>query len=462
MFNKTIYTTRRDELLRAVNNGIIFIPGNEESPMNYAANPYHFRQDSTFLYYLGLDLPGLACIMDADNNETIIFGEDPGIDDIIWMGPQTLLKEQAAAVGVSKVEPAIKLSEYLEDARNRGRKIHLLPPYREQHISLIGTSLGLPRDQVSDSGSAKLIKAVIAQRSVKGPEEIEELIKAQAIAYEMHTTAMQMAKAGVYEHEISGYIEGITLAAGGNVAFPVILSKRGEILHNHYHGNLLSDGDLVINDSGAENKMHYASDITRTFPVSGEFTSRQKEIYQIVLDSQVKAIEATKPGIKNQTLHLQTAKVISEGLKDLGIMKGDPDEAVNQGAHALFFPHGLGHMLGLDVHDMENLGEDLVGYDENTRRSDQFGLAYLRLGKELQAGYVFTIEPGIYFIPELIKKWKSEKKFEAFINYAKVEEYLDFGGIRIEDDILVTENGYEVIGKPIPKTIVKVEQMCQS
>ncbi len=292
-------------------------------------------------------------------------------------------------------------------------------------------------------------------------EEIKEIEKAHAIAYEMHTTAMRMAKAGIYERDIAGAIEGIALAAGGYVAFPVILSRHGEILHNHHHSNLLRDGDMVINDSGAENFMHYASDITRTFPVSGKFTIQQREIYEIVLKAQKETINSIKPGEKNKDIHLKAATIITDGLKDLGLMRGDTSEAVKKGAHALFFPHGLGHMMGLDVHDMENLGEDLVGYDKEVKRSDQFGLAYLRLGKKLQPGYVLTIEPGIYFIPELIRTWQKEKKFEEYIDYGRLGDYIEFGGIRIEDDIVVTEDGHRIIGKPIPKSIEEVEEICQ-
>ena len=313
-------------------------------------------------------------------------------------------------------------------------------------------------DNISEHASGDLIKAIVAMRSIKSTQEIEEIKKAQHIAHQMHTTAMRMARPGVFEYEIAGTIEGIALAAGGNISFPVILSIRGEILHNHYHGNMLKEGDLVINDSGAENQMHYASDITRTFPVSGRFSGEQKDVYQIVLESQLAAIESVKPGVKFREIHLKAAQVIAEGLKELGLMKGNMADAVDQGAHALFFPHGLGHMLGLDVHDMENLGEDLVGYDQQTKRSDQFGLAYLRLAKELQPGFVLTIEPGIYFIPALINQWRKEKICSEFINHDLVEKYLDFGGIRIEDDILVTETGSEVLGKAIPKLVEDVKK----
>jgi Xaa-Pro aminopeptidase len=312
---------------------------------------------------------------------------------------------------------------------------------------------------MADSSEA-LILEVVAQRSIKSTEEIGEMEKASLIAFEMHTAAMRAAKPGLYEREIAGLIEGIALSRGPGVSFPVILSIRGEILHNQFHGNLLKDGDMLINDSGAESEMHYASDITRTFPVNGIFSEKQRSIYEIVLKAQIESINAVSPGKKNKDIHLNCARIIANGLKELGLMKGDVAEAVDKGAHALFFPHGLGHMLGLDVHDMEGLGEDKVGYNETVERSDQFGLAYLRLAKTLHPGYVLTIEPGIYFIPQLIDKWKNENKLNQFIVYSEVDKYRDFGGIRIEDNVVVTDKGHRLIGKPIPKTVKEVEETC--
>jgi Xaa-Pro aminopeptidase len=437
------------------------MPGNDEIPMNYVDNPYNFRQDSTFLYYFGLDLPGLTAIINVDENECILFGDDPGLDDIIWMGPHEPLTELAAEVGVEKVETSDNLEAVLTKSIKNKRSIHFLPPYREEQKAKFTFYLNLKREIIPEKTSITLTRAVIEQRSVKIDEEIKEIEKAHAIAYDMHTTAMRMAKSGIYERDIAGAIEGIALSAGGSVAFPVILSRHGEILHNHYHGNMLRDGDMVINDSGAENSMHYASDITRTFPVSGKFSAQQREIYGIVFQALNDSIEAIKPGVKNIDIHLKAASIISDGLKNLGLMKGDTNEAVKKGAHALFFPHGLGHMMGLDVHDMENLGEDLVGYDKEVKRSDQFGLAYLRLGKKLQPGYVLTIEPGIYFIPELIRSWQKEKKFEEFIDYNRLGDYIEFGGIRIEDNIVVTEDGHKIIGDHIPTSIKEVEEICQ-
>jgi len=460
MFSKEIYIQRREELRKKVKSGIILMPGNDEVPMNYAANPYYFRQDSTFLYYFGLDLPGLTGVIDVEENECILFGDDPDLDDIVWMGPQEPLADQAAEVGIETVNPSGSLGDILQIAVKNGRKVHFLPPYREEQTAKYISNLSIKKELIPKKVSLTLTKAVIEQRSVKIDEEIAEIEKAHTIAYEMHTTAMRMAKSGIYERDIAGVIEGIALAAGGYVAFPVILSRRGEILHNHNHSNLLRDGDLVINDSGAENSMHYASDITRTFPVSGKFTSQQKEVYEIVVKSQNESIESIKPGVKNLDIHLKAATIITDGLKDLGLMRGDTKEAVKKGAHALFFPHGLGHMMGLDVHDMENLGEDLVGYDDEVKRIDQFGIAYLRLGKKLRPGYVLTIEPGIYFIPELIRAWQREKKYEEFIDYNRIGDYIEFGGIRIEDDIVVTNDGYRIIGKSIPKSVEEVEEFC--
>jgi Xaa-Pro aminopeptidase len=461
MFNREIYVNRRKVLIENVKTGIIVMLGNSEVPMNYADNPYYFRQDSTFLYYFGLDFPGLTAAIDVDNQTATIYGDDISLDDIIWMGPQEALADQAAQVGIENVNPSAELKSVLKEAIEKDRKLHFLPPYRGEHWVNLNDVHGLNKETVQENVSTKLIKTVIEQRSVKIPEEIDEMEKAHAITYEMHTTAMRMAKAGIYERDLAGTIEGMAIAAGGYVSFPVILSRRGEILHNHRHNNLLRDGDMVINDSGAENSMHYAADITRTFPVSGRFSTQQKDVYEIVLKAQTEAINAIKPGVKNLDLHLMAASIITDGLKSLGLMRGDTEKAIKSGAHALFMPHGLGHMIGLDVHDMENLGEDLVGYDKNVKRSNQFGLAYLRLGKELQPGYVITIEPGIYFIPDLIRNWQKEKKFDQFIDYTRIGDYIEFGGIRIEDDVVVTDDGHRMLGKTIPKSVEDVESICQ-
>jgi Xaa-Pro aminopeptidase len=460
MFSKDTYVNRRLNLKEGFNSGVLLFLGNDESAMNYAGNTYHFQQDRTFLYYFGIDIPNMAAIIDTESGEEILFGYDFQIDDIIWMGPQPTLLELAERVGVSQIVPIEKPAEHITKIKSQNRKIHFLPPYRAEHIFKLRDLLAINEEEVASNVSIEFIKKIIAQRSVKSEEEIKEMEKSVDVAYNMHTTAMKLTKPGKYEYEISGLIEGVASSGGGGISFPVIFSKNGETLHNHYHGNLLKDGDLVINDSGAETAMHYASDITRTFPVIGKFSQKQKEIYEIVLEAEVKSIEAIKPGIKYRDIHLNAAKIIASGLKDLGLMKGDIDEAVKQGAHALFFPHGLGHMLGLDVHDMENLGEDNIGYDAETKRSEQFGTAFLRLGKELQPGNVLTVEPGMYFIPALIDIWQMQNKFDEFIDYQKVQDYIGFGGVRIEDDVLVTETGHCVLGKPIPKSVKEVEAKC--
>jgi len=350
------------------------------------------------------------------------------------------------------------LAAFLSNAMKAGQEIHFLPPYRGETMIQLSQLLNKSIDEIKNGASVELIKAVVKLKEVKDEYEIAEIEKAVGIAYLMHTTSMKMAMPGMVEQEIAGTIEGISLALGGPVSFPIILSMDGQTLHNHYHGNVLEKGRMMVTDAGAETQLHYASDITRTVPVGGKFNARQAEIYQIVLDTNVKAIENIKPGVHYRDIHFLAARVIVDGLKQADLMKGDTETAVAAGAHTLFMPHGLGHMMGMDVHDMEGLGEDYVGYDETVSRSGQFGTAYLRLAKPLKPGFVLTVEPGIYFIPALIDKFRSEGKFTDFINYDKVETYKDFGGIRIEDDVLVTENGNRVLGKHIPKTIEEVEK----
>jgi len=460
MFTSTEYIARRNQLKNKFKKGIIIFLGNDESPMNFAANYYHYRQDSTFLYYWGLNSANLAAVIDLDNDEETIFGDERGVDDIVWMGTEESLVNRAESVGVKKTKPFSKLYKTISKAIGKGEKIHFLPQYRQTNIILLEELLGINHSQINTYASSKLIKNVIKQRSIKNDVEIAEIEKALDISHEMYTTAMKMIEPRMVERQLYGTIEGIALSKGSGVSFPIIFSVNGEILHNHSHENEMKDGQIALLDSGVETTTNYASDITRVIPVNGKFTEKQKNIYNIVLDSQLKAIEMMKPGIKFKEVHLEAAKIISSGLKELDLMKGDVNEAVDKGAHALFFPHGLGHMMGLDVHDMENLGENYVGYNKTTKRSDQFGLAYLRLGKELQTGNVVTVEPGIYFIPALIDQWKDENKLSEFINYDKVEEYRTFGGIRIEDDVLVTEDGNRILGKPIPKTIEEVEEAC--
>ncbi|MCP4552733.1 MAG: aminopeptidase P family protein [Bacteroidetes bacterium] len=457
MFKKEVYIDRRNRLRNEMSTGLALILGNDEAAYNYPANTYHFRQDSDFLYFFGLDHPGFSGIVDIDNNKDYIFANDVDIEDIIWMGPQPTVKDQAALVGVENSSPYTELASFIKSQQSDGRTIHFLPPYRGDRLVQINQLWGADVSKIKENASTELVNAVVKLRSIKDEHEITEIEKAIDIAYDMHVTAMKMAKEGVVEREISGTMEGISLAQGGPVSFPIILTINGQTLHNHFHGNTLTKGRMMIADAGAETTMHYSSDITRTVPVGGKFSPRQKDIYEIVLDANVKAIEAIRPGIKYREIHLLACKVIAEGLKKIGLMKGDMDAAVKAGAHALFMPHGLGHMMGLDVHDMEGLGENNVGYDEKTKRATQFGTAYLRLARELQAGFVITVEPGCYFIPELIDQWKSKGTNSEFINFDKVETYKDFGGVRIEDDVLVTESGNRVLGKPIPKTVAEIE-----
>jgi len=459
MFEASVYINRRNQLRKKVEKGIILILGNDESPMNYPANGYHFRQDSSFLYFFGLDHPGYAGVIDLDEGKDYIFGNDVDMDDIIWMGFQPSLSEQALKAGIKHTASINEFDNFVKKAVANGRKVHYNPPYRIDNILKLESLLGIHHSEIKKNFSLELVKGIVSLRSVKEEAEIIEIEKSLLTAYEMHTTAMKMSNAGVVEREIAGKIEGISISGGGHVSFPVILTINGQTLHNHYHGNTLREGNLVVIDAGSESELHYASDITRSVPVNRKFNQRQKEIYQAVYDAQIAAISNVKPGIYNKELHLIACRSLAESLKSIGLMKGDVHEAVELGAHALFFPHGLGHMMGLDVHDMEDLGQIYVGYDETIQPSSQFGLAFLRLGRELKSGFVFTIEPGCYFIPALIDQWKAENKFSDFLNYPLIETYKDFGGIRLEDDILVTETGHRVLGKPIPKTIKEIEAL---
>jgi len=460
MFASEVYSARRAKLHKIMKSGIALFIGNVDSPMNYPANSYHFRQDSDFLYFFGLDIPGFAGVMDFDSGKDRLFGNDADLDDIIWMGPQPAVSELALKCGIKESSPLAKLEDVLREAAGSKRKIHFLPPYRAETKMTLGALLKENPCQMKTLASVDLIKAVVSLRSVKEDVEVAEIEKALSIAWEMHTTAMRMCKPGVREQDIFGTIEGIALSKGWGPSFPIILSINGQTLHNHEHGNVLQKGRMMVTDAGAETLLHYSSDITRTTPVGGLFSPRQKDIYSIVLKANTESISAAKPGISNRDLHLNACRIIASGLKDLGLMKGDPDEAVAKGAHALFMPHGLGHMLGLDVHDMEGLGENFVGYSESVKRSDQFGLAFLRFALPYKPGHVFTVEPGIYFIPQLISQWKSRGKYNEFINYGKVEKWTSFGGIRIEDNVLITEDGNRLLGKPIPKTIRDIEKIC--
>ncbi len=460
MFSPETYTERRKQLRARIGSGVILMPGNEESSMNYPDNTFRFRQDSAFLYFFGLDEPHKAGVIDLDEGCDIVFGDDVTMDEIIWMGPQPPLADEAAKAGVGETKPWSELATYIAKARAAGRTVHYLPPYRGETVLLLHALLGDTVDEVRAGASLPLVHAVVEQRAVKSDEEVAQIEMALDISYAMHTTAMRIARPGMVEREVAGVVDGITLAHGGRNSFPTIFTVHGETLHNHHHHNVMSDGDIVIHDSGAESPLHYASDITRTFPVGGKFDARQRDVYSIVLSSQLRAIEAIRPGIEYRTVHTLASEVLAQGLCDLGLMKGDVKEAVRAGAHALFFQCGLGHLMGLDVHDMEGLGEDHVGYDETIQRNPMFGFRSLRLGRTLRTGFVVTVEPGLYFIPALIDQWKAENKLAEFIDYEAVESYRDFGGVRIEDDVLVTADGYRVLGRPIPKTIEEVETTC--
>lgn len=457
MFSSKTYSERRKKLTELTGSGIILLLGNEESPMNYLDNAYSFRQDSTFLYYFGIDQPGLTGIIDIDEKKEIIFGNELTVEEIVWMGVQKTIAEKALLAGVQETKPLEELPRLLAEAIHKGRKIHFIPQYRAENILELSQLLGLNSLRINEYASPVLMKAVIEQRSVKSDEEIKQIESALLVSYQMYKAAYKVTRPGILEKDISGMMEGIALAIGNGLSFPTIFSMFGEILHNHYHGNIMEEGRLIVCDSGSESELHYASDITRTFPVSGKFTDIQKTVYQIVLNANLAGIAAVKPGLKFREVHLLASKTIAEGLKDLGLLKGNIEDIVSSGAHALFFVHGIGHMLGLDVHDMENFGEVNTGYSDTIQRSQQFGLNALRYGKELRTGNVMTIEPGIYFIPQLIEKWESENILTDFINYDKVKEYIGFGGIRVEDDVLVTETGSRVLGKPIPKTIEDIE-----
>ncbi len=462
MFRKEIYIERREKLKFDIKNGIAIFLGNSESPMNYAGNTYNFRQDSNFLYFWGLDEVGFAAIIDFDSGEEIIFSDYRSIDDIIWMGSTRSIAEKAENVGVTITKPFREFEKYISKAIAANRIIHLLPQYRAENSIFLSEIINCKPNQINQKTSLELIKAIIKQRSIKSRDEVSEIEKALETSFIIYNYAFRKAKPGIREQEIAGGIEGIAHSRGRGVSFPIIFSIHGEILHNHHHKNIMRNGDLVVLDSGAESFMHYASDITRSFPVSGKFTSVQKDIYQIVLAAQIESIKMLKPGISYKEVHLHAAKTIVNGMKNIGLMKGNAEDAVEAGAHALFFPHGLGHMLGLDVHDMEDLGENLVGYDNSISRSEQFGLAFLRLARPLQPGFVLTVEPGVYFIPALIDQWRGENIKSEFINYEKLEKMIGFGGIRIEDNVLITDDSCRVLGRPIPKSVEEIEEICQN
>jgi len=456
MFSKKTYSERRRILKGKVGKGIILLFGNDESPMNYTDNTYHFRQDSNFLYYFGIQHPGLAAIIDIENDKEIIFGDDFTIDDIVFMGPKPTIVERAELCGVANVLPVYQLGEVLGSYRKKGNPIHFLPLYRPENKIRLYELLGIAPKDVANTFSVDLVKAIVNQREIKTEEEIAQIHQAVNVTVDMHVAAMKFAKPGITEAYVTAEIQKIAIAARGNISFPIIATINGQTLHNHYHGNVLKEGDLFLIDAGFENEMCYAGDLSSTVPVSKKFTSVQKQIYQLTLDSHQAAIDAARLNKPFKNVHIAASKIIFEGLKSMGLTKGNTDDAFEAGAHALFFPCGTGHMMGLDVHDMEDLGEVWVGYDGQPK-STQFGLKSLRLAKPLQPGHVYTIEPGIYFIPELMDLWRSQNKFNEFINWDEVYKYRNFGGIRNEEDFVMTENGARLLGKPKPKTIEEIE-----
>ena len=462
MFKKETYIARREQLRKDVGSGLIIIQGNHEAPCNYPDNTYWFRQDSTFLYFFGLQREDLVGVLDCDNGKDYIFANDYDIDDIIWTGPLPSVSELAASVGVDNSGDLKALQTLCTKTIGEARKIHYLPPYRADNTHQMSQLLGIDYNAVCRYASMQLIKACVKQRSIKSAEEIAEIEKAIATAYNMHVGAMKMAMPGRYEYELAGFMEGEAWKGNGPVSFPVIMTIHGETLHNHGHNNQLVEGRMLVMDAGCETAMNYCSDITRSVPVGGRFNERQKSIYNIVLAANMEAARVTRPGITYKEVHTAASRVLAKGYKDLGILRGDIDDIVSNGAHSLLMPHGLGHMMGLDVHDMENYGQINVGYDDETRPSEQFGLGSLRCGRRLQPGFVITDEPGCYFIPALIDQWRANGTNKDFINFDELEKWKDFGGIRIEDDVLVTENSCRVLGKPIPKTVEEIESVMNS
>ena len=454
MLSKDVYARRRQTLVAKMadsaaegKRGIALFIGNTEAPAQYKDNCYKFRQDSTWLYFFGIDQPLYAAIIDLDNGNETVFANDVEIGDIIWMGPQPSVASVAASVGVEKSAPYTDLNAAVAKVIAEGRSVHFVKPSRYYNTMKIASLLGCGTDEVAGRFSLALTKAIISMRLVKEDCEIEVIDDACNLGYEMHTVARNSIVPGIIEQEIVGKMDGVTLSKGWGVSFPTILTQHGETLHNHLHDKIIEPGKLMVIDAGAESNVHYASDFTRTYPTSGKFTAKQREIYQIVCDCNEFAFSMTRPGISYREVHLKTMHLMLEELRALDIVRGDVQDMVEAGIAGLFMPHGLGHNMGLDVHDMEDYGENYVGYDDDQSRSTQLGLGSLRMARKLVPGNVITDEPGIYFIPALIEKWKSEKTDQGFVNYRKLESYYDFGGIRLEDDVLVTADGARRLGK---------------
>lgn len=459
MFDRNIYQLRRSRLREQVGSGILLFAGNVESSMNYKDNHFPFRQDSHFLYFFGIDRPGLWALIDIDENREVIYGDDLTVVDIVWTGPREAIHEQAQKCGVSVIKAANELAADLHIYHSAHRQIHFLPPYRPENALKLSHLLHIPAESLPLLASVAFIKAVVAQRSVKSGEEIHEIEKAVSLTADMQLLTIQHAIEGKTEAELAGEIIGYASGKGGGVSFPPIMTVHGEILHNHFSHTSLKQGQLLLCDCGAESLMHYAGDLTRTMPVSKTFSPVQKEVYRIVLEAFDYGVSQLRPGKLFRDVHLGVCAKLAEGLIGMGIMKGNPQDIVQEGAHTLFFPCGLGHMMGLDVHDMEDLGEKYVGYTETLEQSREFGLKSLRLGRELEPGFVLTVEPGLYFNPWLADKRRAEKKYLSFVNYEKLDAFRDFGGIRIEDDFLITEDGARKLGKDLGSTAEEVEEM---
>ena len=461
MFTPDTYRTRRTRLASDVSQGLILFLGNDEVGRTYAASAYPFRQDSTFLYFWAISHPGLAAVIDIDAGTHTVYGDDQTMEDVVWSGPLPTMLERGAAAGITQVAPASALADALTKALAQGRPIHYLAPYRAEHTMKLSAWLGRPASEIKAGRSEILHKSVVAQRSYKTAEEIADHDAAVAISKEMYAEAMRVARPGRYEYEVVAAISRAALAAGGEFSFPPICSVHGETLHNPFYRNQMQAGDVLVLDSGAETANGYASDITRTLPIGGTFSSQQRLIYEIVFRAQLGAIAAIKPGVTYRDVHMGAARSMAADLIAAGLMRGSADEAVAAGAYALFFPHGLGHMLGLDVHDMENIGEQYVGYGAGFERSTQFGTAYLRLARTLEPGFVLTVEPGLYFIPALIDRWRADGTHAAFLNFTEIDKFRDARGYRIEDDVVVTASGSRVLGPGIPKSVESVEAACR-
>ena len=463
MFSEEEYISRRKKLKELLGNkGLLLFLGNDECSSNFKDNTYPYRQDSSFIYFFGLQLPGLNAVIDLEEDKEIFYGDNLSIDEVVFMGSKESLEHQAQKVGVTTVRPSANLVSDLKNSMSKGRQIHYLPPYRPEHVLKLSDLLDLSINSVSKKVSVDLIKAVVKLRSIKSNAEIAEIEKAVNTTVQMQYKAMEMAVPGMTELDIFGAVQNIAVANGNNTSFPSIITTNGQILHNHFRGNILKKGDMVLCDCGAENFSGYAGDLTRTFPVDNTFNAKQREIYDIVYNSYQAAVRMLKPNQKFIDVHLRACREIVVGLIELGLMKGNPDQAVKAGAHTLFFQCGLGHMMGLDVHDMENLGEQYVGYTNDLLQSKDFGLKSLRFGRAMEEGMVLTVEPGIYFIPELIDLRKNENKFLDFINYDKLEDYKSFGGIRIEDDFLITSHGSRLLGNKLPSTSKEIEEFRSS